>query len=378
MMDQTGSAPQDFIPANNYSIPINYYNPDFLRTNISNMTTESMDPTYITSLGTDLNQSRAKKTKPQPGIQRCTCHNTSCLKCYCVCFKNNSYCGKDCSCVNCKNNKEHETEVKAAINKTKDAHPNAFSKDLANFSGCKCKKECRKNYCECRKNNINCSASCTCINCQNNKPGSAQQQIPAQEIYLQTDNLIMPQIINPMTNVHLQTQTLVPTSTKPKRPRKTKDEESDDSEFNGSAATGGALRVQPHRKGRYNPMAKGDEYEIEPTATHTEAHDVAPPHMEPDESALPRQMEPQNNFSQQPAFFPPNNLQFPTVGAAPIELNQIQYSNILEPPQQPQAVQPVPEVPEIQPPQPQEQISQLPQLPQLPQQEAPENKEAQQ
>lgn len=116
---------------------------------------------------------RSKKPKVESGQLRCTCHNTNCLKCYCVCFKAGRKCSKDCSCLNCKNRCGNEEEINAAISKTKDSHPNAFEpKTSQNRTGCKCKKECKKNYCECKKNGFTCIASCGCVNCHNGKPGA--------------------------------------------------------------------------------------------------------------------------------------------------------------------------------------------------------------
>jgi len=118
---------------------------------------------------------RSKKPKTDSGVLRCTCHNTSCLKCYCVCFKAGLRCSRDCTCLNCKNRPGNDIEIKQAMSKAKDAHPNAFEpKTAQNRTGCRCKKECKKNYCECKRNGFSCISSCTCCNCHNNKPGSVQ------------------------------------------------------------------------------------------------------------------------------------------------------------------------------------------------------------
>ena len=128
----------------------------------------------LISTATPQDMPRSKKQKSDSGQPRCTCHSTNCLKCYCVCFKAGRKCSKDCSCVNCKNRCGNEEEINAAIIKTKDSHPNAFEpKTSQNRTGCKCKKECKKNYCECKKNGFTCIPSCGCINCHNGKPGSA-------------------------------------------------------------------------------------------------------------------------------------------------------------------------------------------------------------
>lgn len=85
-------------------------------------------------------------------------------------------CSPECSCTNCKNREGFELEIQQAINRVKEIRtpyapppkdPNVVI--TPSSIGCRCKKECRKNYCDCRRSNHCCSKLCTCENCCNDK-----------------------------------------------------------------------------------------------------------------------------------------------------------------------------------------------------------------
>lgn len=107
----------------------------------------------------------------------CSCKQSHCLKLYCECFKNGSYC-VDCTCPNCLNRTKFEELRQESINHLKEKNKIAFksvvitAKDNKekHIKGCKCKhSNCKKNYCECYQNGIGCSDGCKCENCQNGK-----------------------------------------------------------------------------------------------------------------------------------------------------------------------------------------------------------------
>jgi len=151
-----------------FDIPLDV--PSFIPQGVSQPFEMNYDPNLVYNTS---ESPRAKRPKIEAGQMRCTCQNTSCLKCYCVCFKAGRRCTKDCACANCKNRDGNEDEIKNAMCRAKEAHPGAFEpKTPSNRPGCKCKRECKKNYCECKKNGYTCQASCGCTNCQNGKPGS--------------------------------------------------------------------------------------------------------------------------------------------------------------------------------------------------------------
>ena len=92
------------------------------------------------------------RTKMAPGIRRCTCSKTKCLKKYCECLANNQYC-YNCSCVDCHNLPSFQQEK---------------LKDNSEKITCTCtRSNCNKKYCECFKTGKKCSDNCRCLNCKN-------------------------------------------------------------------------------------------------------------------------------------------------------------------------------------------------------------------
>ena len=134
---------------------------------------------YSNKVGND-NYNKNEKTTINQNIKLCcTCKHSYCLKLYCECFKNLSYC-KDCNCSNCYNIPKYKDIRYRSIIHLKKKNKFTFKRNIAkdktnkqnivNIKGCKCySSKCNKKYCECFLNNINCSTSCKCKNCLNKK-----------------------------------------------------------------------------------------------------------------------------------------------------------------------------------------------------------------
>lgn len=117
------------------------------------------------------------KRKPQKG---CRCSKSKCLRLHCVCFRNGTFCGKDCGCKGCYNTEANHHLVDEVRKATKDINSQAFEsrfvevevkgKKMRFTKGCSCSKNnCQKNYCECFKNGLPCTPLCKCENCCNDK-----------------------------------------------------------------------------------------------------------------------------------------------------------------------------------------------------------------
>lgn len=90
--------------------------------------------------------------KAVPGVRRCTCKSSRCLKKYCVCYAAGVACGPHCFCTDC-----HNTEPRTISEQEKE-------KPLA----CTCRKSrCLKMYCVCYAKGMPCGDSCCCTGCEN-------------------------------------------------------------------------------------------------------------------------------------------------------------------------------------------------------------------
>lgn len=87
----------------------------------------------------------------------CNCKKSMCLKLYCECFRNGSYCKRECLCTDCRNLKEYENLRLKAVLKISARNPMAFKPKIDKLSnlvgsetvgaekaihtrGCNCKK----------------------------------------------------------------------------------------------------------------------------------------------------------------------------------------------------------------------------------------------
>ena len=116
-------------------------------------------------------ENEEKDKSKEKSSQKCNCMKSKCLKLYCECFAAGRYC-EGCNCKDCHNDKSFEPERSNIMNKMKNKKDNAFlpkiTEDKQHLKGCKCSKSnCRKKYCECFQNKIECSINCRCIGCKN-------------------------------------------------------------------------------------------------------------------------------------------------------------------------------------------------------------------
>ncbi|MCA6492051.1 MAG: TCR domain-containing protein [Chitinophagaceae bacterium] len=132
----------------------------------------------------------------------CNCKNSQCIKLYCDCFRNQTFC-QDCNCENCLNKTDNPTrnntiammkqknpsvfEPKFKPNKERgrplvvepkvDPTANPVNMFLEVSRGCHCKRSnCRKKYCECFQYGIECSSMCKCTGCLNGNSGKGDDE----------------------------------------------------------------------------------------------------------------------------------------------------------------------------------------------------------
>ena len=99
----------------------------------------------------------------------CTCKNSFCLKFYCDCFSNGTYC-QNCSCINCKNISQFESLRQEKYKSIIERNPKAVYQinSVKKSFICNCKNSnCSKKYCDCFQSGKRCTSKCKCINCLN-------------------------------------------------------------------------------------------------------------------------------------------------------------------------------------------------------------------
>lgn len=104
----------------------------------------------------------------------CSCKKSKCLKLYCECFANGTFC-QGCNCYSCYNTKENESKVFEAKEVISEKNPFGLKRHFPekpeqSTSSCNCSKsECLKKYCECFKSGKKCGTGCNCLGCKNNR-----------------------------------------------------------------------------------------------------------------------------------------------------------------------------------------------------------------
>jgi len=103
----------------------------------------------------------------------CNCQKSKCLKLYCECFANGSYC-LGCNCIDCHNLEAYELEREITWKKINERNSLGIKRQLVEDmekekTTCNChRSNCIKNFCECFKKGIRCGAECNCVKCKNN------------------------------------------------------------------------------------------------------------------------------------------------------------------------------------------------------------------
>jgi hypothetical protein len=103
----------------------------------------------------------------------CNCQKSKCLKLYCECFANRSYCS-GCSCIDCHNLEAYKAERGIMWRKINERNTQGIKRQLVGDmkrekTGCNCRRSnCIKNFCECFKKGIRCGPECNCVKCKNN------------------------------------------------------------------------------------------------------------------------------------------------------------------------------------------------------------------
>ena len=147
----------------------------------SNSTAQRLDHNWveigINSLKTKMEKKKKKKIgKRRRRKVRCNCKNSYCIKLYCECFRKNGYCGKHCTCLNCKNvpsNAERQKISEAKSGNKQNSFVFKFNSEKGKgieiiYKGCNCvRSRCNNGYCECFANGSKCQPGCFCRNCQN-------------------------------------------------------------------------------------------------------------------------------------------------------------------------------------------------------------------
>lgn len=124
------------------------------------------------SMSSESSESSESSSK-EAEVLGCNCVKSSCLKLYCTCFQQGSYCFVTCSCANCLNTHENEgpSGIRTkTISEILQRRPNAFEKkkQSTDSQGCLCRKnKCIQLYCSCFANGSQCNKNCKCVECEN-------------------------------------------------------------------------------------------------------------------------------------------------------------------------------------------------------------------
>jgi hypothetical protein len=120
----------------------------------------------------DSSESSESYTKTEE-VLGCKCVKSSCLKLYCTCFQQGSYCLDTCGCANCLNTAENDgpNGIRSqTMHEILQRRPNAFDQrePKVQTQACLCRKnKCVQLYCACFANGTQCGDECKCIDCEN-------------------------------------------------------------------------------------------------------------------------------------------------------------------------------------------------------------------
>ncbi|KAL7491377.1 hypothetical protein ACHAWT_001902, partial [Skeletonema menzelii] len=126
-----------------------------------------------TSMNSDSSENSESYTETVDEITGCKCVKSSCLKLYCTCFQQRSYCLDSCGCANCLNTSENDgpTGIRSqTIQEILQRRPDAFDKrePQVQLQACLCEKnKCVQLYCPCVANGSQCGDDCKCTECGN-------------------------------------------------------------------------------------------------------------------------------------------------------------------------------------------------------------------
>ncbi len=157
--------------------------PDFNATILIDQQTQLKKVKVQSEVFTFLTIKQLLDEKPKKNC--CNCSKNNCLRLHCVCFKRLGYCTSECGCKSCLNLEEYQKARDFVIQKTKMINSKAFVKKtlevkegiFVSQTGCKCKTNCSKKYCECRRLGAKCSPICRCNSCINDKVELDREQI---------------------------------------------------------------------------------------------------------------------------------------------------------------------------------------------------------
>ncbi len=93
----------------------------------NNNTTSSNESFVQNHFGAGVIDKDGKEVKKR---MPCNCKKSKCLKLYCDCFAAGESCTKDCNCVGCYNDEEHEKDRQQAIDIIRERNPTAFKKKV--------------------------------------------------------------------------------------------------------------------------------------------------------------------------------------------------------------------------------------------------------
>ena len=112
------------------------------------------------------NRSTSTCADSEAPVRRCFCMKTRCQKNYCECFKLGLACTADCECVACGNRER------------------LFLTTSSRSIKCKCpKSHCLKSYCLCLSSGRHCGPACKCVDCHNLEPEKmeAEKEEPGKQ-----------------------------------------------------------------------------------------------------------------------------------------------------------------------------------------------------